>query len=115
MRLEYYFLALILTLIIELSVAYIFGFRNKKSIITVIFSNLITHPLLCYFLWMNSVVFIIPISYFSIIVLEILVVLLESILLFFGLKQKYLEMLKLSFGINAASFLASLLMLKNNF
>lgn len=114
MRLEYYLLALILTLIIELSVAYIFGFRNKKSIITIIVANLITHPLLCYFLLMNSVIFIIPINYFSIIVLEILVVLLESILLFFALKQKYLDILKLSFGINIASFLVGLLIFKNN-
>ena len=114
MRLEYYFLALISTLIIELSVAYVFGFRNKKSIITIIFANLITHPLLCYFLWMNSVIFIIPINYISIIVLEILVALLESALLFLALKQKYLDMLKLSFGINMASFLVGLLIFKNN-
>ena len=115
MRLEHYFLALILTLIIELSVAYVFGFRSKKSIITIVFANLITHPLLCYFLWINSIIFIIPVSYFSIIVLEILVVLLESALLFFALKQKYLDMLKLSFGINMISFLFGLLIFKNNF
>ena len=115
MRLEYYFIALILTLIIELSVAYVFGFRNKKSIITIIFANLITHPLLCYFLWMNSVIFIIPINYISIIVLEILVALLESALLFLALKQNYLDMLKLSFGINMASFFVGLLIFKNNF
>jgi len=115
MRLEHYFLALILTLIIELSVAYVFGFRNKKNITTIIFINLVTHPLLCYFLWMNSVIFIIPVNYFSIIILEILVVLLESVLLLFALKQKYLNMLKLSFGINMVSFLVGLLIFKNSF
>lgn len=115
MRIEYYFLALILTLLVELFVAYILGFRTKEDIITVIFANLITHPLLCYFLWMNSVIFIIPINYFSIIILEISIVLIESILLFFTLKQKYFNMLKLSFGINAVSFLVGLLIFKNNF
>ena len=89
MKIEYYFLALILTQLVELFVAYVLGFRTKKDIITVIFANLITHPLLCYFLWMNSFIFIIPINYFSIIALEISIVLLESILLFFTLKQKY--------------------------
>jgi len=115
MKLEYYFLALILTIIIELSVSYTFEFKSKKNIIVIIFVNLITHPLLCYFLWMNSVVYIITVNYFSIIVLEILVALLESVLLFFALKQKYLDMLKLSFGINVASFLVGLLIFKNNF
>lgn len=115
MRLEYYFLALILTLIIELSIAYVFGFRSKKNIVTIIFANFITHPLLCYFLWMNSVIFVIPINYISIIVLEVLVALLESALLFLALKQKYLDMLKLSFGINIVSFLVGLLIFKNNF
>lgn len=115
MKIEYYFLALILTLLIELFVAYVLGFKTKKEIISVIFANLITHPLLCYFLWMNSFIFIIPINYFSIIILEISVILLESILLFFALKQKYLNMLKLSFSINTVSFLVGLLIFKNNF
>lgn len=115
MRIEYYFLALILTLVIELSIAYVLGFRTKKDIIAIIFANLITHPLLCYFLWMNSIFFITPVNYFSIIILEILVVLLESVLLFFALKQKYLNMLKLSFGINIVSFLVGLLIFNNNF
>lgn len=110
MRFEYYSLALIFTLVIELSVAYILGFRNKKSIVTIISANLITHPLLCYFLWINSFIFIIPVNYFSIVVLEILVILLESALLFFALKQQYLDMLKVSFVINTTSFLVGLLL-----
>ena len=115
MRLEYYFLALILTLVIELSIAYISGFRTKKCIITIFLVNIITHPLLCYFLWMNSIIFIIPVSYFSIIILEILVALLESVLLFFSLKQKYLNMLKLSLYINITSFVFGLLMFNSSF
>ena len=115
MRIEYYFLALILTLVIELSIAYVLGFKTKKDIIAIIFANLITHPLLCYFLWMNSFIFIIPINYFLIIILEISVVLLESALFFFALKQKYFNMLKLSFFINAVSFLVGSLIFKNNF
>ena len=115
MRLEYYLLALILTLIIELSVAYIFGFRTKKSIITIFLVNFITHPLLCYFLWINSVISIIPVNYFSIVVLEILVALLESVLLFFSLNQKYLNMLRLSLYINITSFVFGLLMFNNSF
>ncbi len=115
MKIGHYFLALALTLLIELFIVYILGFRTKKEIITVIFINLITHPLLCYFLWINSFIFIIHIDYFSIIVLEIFVALIESILLFFALKQKYFNMLKLSFFINTVSFLIGLVIFKNNF
>ncbi len=115
MTIAYYFLALFLTLIIELSVAYALGFKKRKYLITILFINLITHPLLCYFLWLNSNLSIIPINYVSIIIMEILVVIVESVLLYFTMKQKYLNMLILSLSMNAVSFLIGLLIFKNNF
>lgn len=112
MTITYYFAALFLTLVIEISIAYILGFRHKTTLIAIICMNLITHPLLCYFLWINSNISIIPINYISIIILEIFVAIIESILLYFTIRQKYLDMLKLSLSINAASFIIGLIIFK---
>ena len=115
MTITNYFIALFLTLVIELSVAYILGFRSKNNLFVIILINLITHPSLCYFLWLNSSIPIIPINYISIVVLEILVAIVESFLLYFAMKQKYLNMLKLSLSMNIASFLFGLLIYANHY
>jgi hypothetical protein len=104
-----YFLTLILTLVIELGVAYILGYRNKKELLMFFLVNIVTHPLLSYFLWINSTFFIIPINYLSFILFEIIVVLLETVLLYLGLKGKYLNMLLVSLSTNVASFVLGLL------
>ena len=109
MTIESYLLALFLTMVIELSVAYFLGYRNKKAIITVVCVNLISHPLFCYFLWINLTLDIITINYFSMISLEIIITLLESILLYYALKQKFLLMLNLSFAMNFTSFVIGLI------
>jgi hypothetical protein len=109
MSLGSYLLTLLLTLLIELSVAYIFGYREKRKLIIFLLVNIVTHPLLSYFLWINSTLLIIPINYFSIIILEIAVVLVESLLLHFGLKDRCLKMFKVSLLMNAASFVLGLL------
>ena len=103
-------IALLLTLIIELAVAFFLGYKTKKILISIICINLITHPLFCYFLWINFNINLIPINYFSITVLEILITLIESLLLLLALKQKYLTMLKLSFAMNFMSYIVGLIL-----
>ena len=115
MTIESYLLALFLTLVIELSVAYFLGYRNKKAIITVVCVNLISHPLFCYFLWINLTLDIIPINYFTMISLEVIITLLEAILLFYALKQKFLLMLNLSFAMNFTSFVIGLIIFEETF
>ncbi len=108
-----YLLALGLTLIIELSVAYALGFRNAKSLLSVICVNLISHPLFGYFLWINQSAAFIPINYYSIIILEIIITIVEAALLFFALKQKFATMLWLSLAMNFTSFAIGQLIFKN--
>lgn len=112
MTLVNYFVALFLTLIIELIIIFLFGYRKKEYFIAVIFINLITHPLINYFLWANSSLNIIAADFISIIWLEILVVIIESVLLFYSIKQKYFNLLKLSLCMNMASFIFGLLFFK---
>jgi hypothetical protein len=109
MSLGIYFLTLILTLLIEVGIAYILGYRRKKELNFFLLANLVTHPLLSYFLWINLTLFIIPISYFSLIILEVIVVILESLLLYLGLRDKYLKIFKVSLLINTVSFLLGLI------
>jgi len=113
MTFESYFQALFLTLTIELSVAYFLGYKSKKALISVVCVNLISHPIFCYFLWINLTLDIIRINYFSMISLEVIITLLESLLLYYALKQKYLLMLNLSFAMNFTSFVIGLLIFKD--
>lgn len=108
MSLGLYFLTFLLTLIIELGVAYVLGYRSKKKLRIFLFVNLITHPLLSYFLWINLNLLIIQVNYLSLIALEIVVVILESLLLRLGLKDKYLNLLIASVCMNSVSFLFGL-------
>jgi len=104
-----YFLTLILTLLIEIGIAYIFGYRRKQELKIFILVNFVTHPLLSYFLWLNSVLLVIPINYFIIFILEMIVVILEMGLLRLGLGFKYLDILKVSIFMNLGSFLFGLI------
>ena len=108
-------LALILTIVIELAAAYLLGYGTRRIATVIVCVNLITHPLFCYFLWVNYRFSIIPINYTSIIVLEILITVVESILFCFATRRKYFEMLKLAFYLNATSFLLGLLIFNNDF
>jgi len=110
-----YLEALSLTLIVELLVAALMGYKNLKAIIAVICVNLITHPLFNYFLWLNESVGIIDISYFSIILMEIVITVIEALLMYYALKQKFIKMLNLSFWMNCASFVSGILIFNYDF
>lgn len=115
MTIESYLQALFLTLAIELSVAIFLGYRSKKALIAVVCVNLISHPIFCYFLWINLSISIIPLNYYSLIFLEAIIALLESLLLYYALKQKFLLMLNLSFAMNFTSFVIGILIFKYSF
>jgi hypothetical protein len=113
MTIESYLVALALTLIIEVSVAYILGFRNAKSLISVVCVNFISHPIFGYFLWINEAASFIVINSFSIVILEVIITIIEALLLFFALKQKFKIMLGLSLAINFTSFVIGLIIFRN--
>ena len=80
-EIPYYVLrSLIITVIIELLVAIIIGFRNKKDLINVLLVNLITNP----FVTLIPITINIYVSLFarniSLIILEILVLITEALI-----------------------------------
>ena len=108
-----YLIALALTIVIELLVAYLLGFRNAKSLISVVCVNFISHPIFGYFLWLNESHAFIPYDLPHVIILEIIITLLEAFLLFFALRQKFITMLWLSLAMNFVSFVSGLLIFRN--
>lgn len=107
-----YLLVLSLTLIIETFVAFILGHRNKFVLLSVIFINLITNPLLNYFLWINGYFYFIEPNIWNILILEIMVVFIEWGLLMFALKQRPRRLFLLSLVMNSASFGVGFLFLR---
>lgn len=100
-----YFWALFLTLVIELSVIYLLGYKTKKALLAGALVSLVTHPIFGYFLWINLSFELVHINFFSLVLIEILIMLVESLLLYYALGYKYSSMLKLSFAMNTVSFL----------
>ena len=105
-------LALLLTIAVELLVAFFLGFRKKEELYAIIAINLITNPVLNFLIQLNYQLNIISSSFELIIVLEVIVVIVEFLLLFFMLRQDKKKLFIVSLLINLASFLFGLLILK---
>jgi len=106
------FLALFLTIAIELIVSFILGFRNKKEIIAIILINIITNPVLNYLLLINNYFNIFKANVFIVLFLEVLIVLAEWKLLVYIIEGKSYKLLKLSFMINFCSYIAGVLIFR---
>jgi hypothetical protein len=104
-----YLLALFLTIVIELIAAFFFGFRKKIEIITIIFINLLTNPILNYFLLVNDYFSFFKSSLLIILLLEVVVVLVEWKLLVFALQEKPKKLLILSLVMNFCSYIVGVL------
>lgn len=102
-----YLYALILTIIIELSIIYLLGFREKLLFYSLIIINILTNPLLNFIVNRLNETYI-DFNFLHIILLEILVVIIEWLLLKLVIKSKQLPLFKISFIINATSFLIGL-------
>lgn len=105
-------IALIVTILVELTVAVLFGYRKKPEVETVVLINLITNPLLNYFLYVINYFGIIIINSMELIFLEIIIVLVEWLLLRFALRQDPKKLLILSLAINLGSYLVGVLIFK---
>jgi len=105
MTLTNYFIALFLTLLIELIIAYFIGYKTKKTTLTIVLINLITHPTFWFFLYLSLAIFQKQFSFLSIVFIEFVIVFVESVLLSYALRKKYQSMFILSFAMNASSFL----------
>ena len=82
-----FLLAPLLTIVIELAVAILFGFRKKIEIIAIIFVNLLTNPVLNYFLWVNDYFSFFKSNLLLTLFLEVVVVFVEWKLLMYILQE----------------------------
>jgi hypothetical protein len=104
--------ALILTVVIEVIAAWLFGLRSKQELWTVLLINVITNPLLNYLIAVNGYFHMISQTKMLILCLEVVAVLVEWRLLVWVLRQGNKKMLVLSFVMNVASYFAGLLIFR---
>ena len=97
-------IALFLTITIEIVVSLCLGFKKKSEILTLIFLNIITNPLLNYLLMVNSYFYYAITKLPLIIFLELVVVLVEWKILLYVLREKPLKLFILSLLMNLCSF-----------
>ena len=102
-------LALLLTEIVEVTVALLLGYRRPREIIAVILVNLVTNPSLNYLLFLNDYFGMIRHRFPLILFLEAGVVLVEWALLVFALRGNKKSLLVLSLAMNACSYLTGVL------
>lgn len=103
-----YLIALILTQVIELTVAIILGYRDKWSILTILCINVITNPALNLLLYLGHSYDILSYDFMTLNILELTVVLIEWCLLMYTLGGNKYKLLFLAFAINAISYLSGL-------
>ena len=104
--------ALILTIAIEVSIAWLFGLRSKTELWAVVLINVITNPLLNYFIMVNGNFHLISQTNALVLCLEAVIVLVEWRLLVWVLRQGVKKMLLLSFVMNTCSYLVGLLIFR---
>jgi len=103
--------ALLLTIAIEITVAYFFCHRKKLEIIAIICINLLTNPILNYLLILNKSFSFIKINFFIIIFLEVMVIVIEWKLLVYALHEKSRKMFVLSLAMNFSSYITGVLII----
>jgi hypothetical protein len=103
--------ALILTILIEKTVIFFLGYRNKNTFLVVALVNVITNPIANCIVMANNIFNIIKPNISLVIILEVLIVYIEWKILEYALpnqeKQSYLI---LSIIMNLASFLAGIIL-----
>lgn len=112
MSVKLYLTMFVLTVMIEIAVALLFGYRNKKAVLSIFIINVLTHPSLNYFLWVNGSLGIIQMNMSILWLLEIIVAVVEGILLVFLLRQKFVRMILLASVMNLASFCLGLMLFR---
>ncbi len=104
--------ALLITLAVELAVAWLLRLRSRTQLLSIALINLVTNPLLNYLLLVNGHFHLIAQARVLTVCLEAGVVLGEWALLAWALRLKPTRMLALSLVMNASSYLAGLLIFR---
>ena len=104
--------ALLFTTFVEVIVALILGYRKKAELAAVILVNLISNPVLNYFLLLDNRFGLIKVDAWFMLSLEIVVVLVEWQLLAYALQGNPKKLFVLSLAMNFCSFVAGVLIFK---
>lgn len=107
-----YLVTLLLTVLIEILIAYLFLLRDRESIFTVVFINFLTNPLINYLVFLNNRLELFDMKLNILILLELCVVVVEWGLLVYVLGKDSKRMLMLSIIMNLSSFLIGSLIYK---
>jgi len=99
---------LLLTIVTELSVAFLLGFRNKKILLSIISVNIFTNPLLNFGLLIATTFYSVELTPILLSILELLVVFVEWQLLVYVVRRRQKRLLALSLILNTASFLVGI-------
>ena len=102
-------IALALTVVIEIGIAWLLGLRSKTEIGTILLINVITNPALNYLMLVNTSFHLISRTSLLLLFLEAIVVLAEWLLLRYVLRHSLKRTLALSVAMNACSYAAGLL------
>jgi hypothetical protein len=102
---------LILTILIEETVIFLFGYKNKNTFMIIALVNVITNPIANYIVMTNNIFNIIKPDIPLVIILEVLIVYIEWEILEYALPiQKTQSYLILSIMMNLASFLTGIIL-----
>jgi hypothetical protein len=106
-----YALAFLLTIVLEVAVALLLGYRKRTEIACVFLVNVFSHPLVNYLVWAIGALWSVSIGPLELLPFEIGVVLVEWLLLCYALPQhRRSRLLGLSLAMNTVSYLAGLLL-----
>lgn len=105
-----YLLALCLTIVVEGLVVGLYTHWKRAALQAVVFIDLITHPVLMYFVWLNAYLAVLA-PFSAALLLEMTVVLAEWRLLVYVFGKKLGRPLMLSFIMNLASYTAGVIAL----
>jgi hypothetical protein len=105
-----FMIALSLTILLELVVVIVFGFRERRAFFAVAAINFITNPLLNYSILIIRSLNLFRVDFFVLLIFELIVVLVEWRLLVFSVCGSAKKLLMLSLVMNLFSFASGLLL-----
>ncbi len=111
-----FLIALVLSILIEIGVGFLFRFKSKDQIKIIIWMNILTNPMMNLLLLFSSFFLLIfqgDYYYVALGILEIIVFYIEYLILnyVFGKEYTKKKLLLISFSMNAASFIVGLFIL----
>jgi len=107
-----FFVPLLLTIVIEVFIAFLFGYWDKKFIAVIVLMNVITNPVLNYLIALNNLFNFVSYSWIMLSFMECLVILVEWRILVYAFNNENKKWLLLSITMNLASFILGIILLK---